>query len=209
MALGNNPTQQEVVTEVKRLETDKLNAANPSGTGSLSINRKPNTTIGSESVAVGYHNTASGMWSFAEGNGTSATAHATHAEGGDTHATQYAAHAEGSETTASGEAAHAEGSETIASGANSHAEGTGTIASRWAQHTFGRFNIEDTTGQDGDSAGEFVEIVGNGTRNARSNARTLDWSGNEMLAGNIKLGGHTTLTNQSNSDITVNLPSSA
>ena len=34
-----------------------------------------------------------------------------------------------------------------------------------------------------------IEIVGNGTgANAKSNARTLDWSGNETLAGGITLG---------------------
>ena len=32
--------------------------------------------------------------------------------------------------------------------------------------------------------GTYIEIVGNGTAdNARSNARTLDWSGNEILTG--------------------------
>lgn len=37
--------------------------------------------------------------------------------------------------------------------------------------------------------GTYVEIVGNGTNNNnRSNARTLDWSGNESLAGSLTLG---------------------
>lgn len=38
----------------------------------------------------------------------------------------------------------------------------------------------------------YVEIIGNGTESVRSNARTLDWSGNEWLAGNLTLGNSTT-----------------
>jgi chitodextrinase len=38
----------------------------------------------------------------------------------------------------------------------------------------------------------YVEIVGNGTAtDARSNARTLDWAGNEWLAGNLTAAGGT------------------
>ena len=36
--------------------------------------------------------------------------------------------------------------------------------------------------------GNYVEIVGNGNSTARSNARTLDWSGNEVLAGKLTVG---------------------
>ena len=40
----------------------------------------------------------------------------------------------------------------------------------------------------------YAEIIGNGTGdNARSNARTLDWDGNETLAGSLTLGS-TTIT---------------
>ena len=91
-------------------------------------------------------------------------------------------HAEGSYTTASGGYSHAEGTYTTASGYYSHAEGYRTIARGPYQHVSGRHNIEDT-------AGTYAEIIGNGTNsNARSNARTLDWNGNEVLAGKLTLG---------------------
>jgi hypothetical protein len=58
----------------------------------------------------------------------------------------------------------------IAQGNNSHAEGICTIANGEGQHTEGKFNIADTTS---------LHITGNGTAdNARSNAYTLDASGN-------------------------------
>lgn len=44
----------------------------------------------------------------------------------------------------------------------------------------GKYNIEDT-------AGAYVHIVGNGTSTAkRSNAHTLDWSGNAWYAGRVE-----------------------
>ena len=152
-------------------DSSKMDKANPTGTGSLSINRKENTIIGANSVAIGTNNTASGDYSFAEGSNTVANV-----MGG---------HAEGSYTTASGYYSHAEGSNTTASGYYSHAEGYMTTARRKSQHTFGEYNILDTGGSDGSYKGDYIEIVGNGTSSNRSNARTLDWSGNEVLSGTL------------------------
>lgn len=90
------------------------------------------------------------------------------------------AHAEGCSTIALGQGAHAEGKLTIASGEGAHAEGLGTIASYQCQHVEGKYN----------KLGDFVHIVGNGTgNNNRSNAHTLDSSGNAWFAGDIKIGG--------------------
>jgi hypothetical protein len=51
------------------------------------------------------------------------------------------------------------------------------------------YNTLDPSSETVDNKGNYVEIVGNGTAdNARSNARTLDWSGNEVLAGKLTLG---------------------
>lgn len=108
----------------------------------------------------------------------------SHAEGDRTTASNTGAHAEGYNTFASGSNSHAEGSSTVASGQGSHAEGFYTVASSQYQHVGGKYNIEDT-------ADTYVEIVGNGTSSARSNARTLDWSGNEYLAGNLRAAGLT------------------
>lgn len=94
--------------------------------------------------------------------------------------------AEGNGVTASGVNSHAEGFGTIASGANSHAEGRGTIAKVPNSHVFGEYNIEDGGITEEKPRGDYIEIVGNGTGiDARSNARTLDWKGNERLKGDL------------------------
>lgn len=60
------------------------------------------------------------------------------------------------------------------------AEGMSTIASSKYQHVQGKYNIED-------SSNTYAHIVGNGTKiTARSNAHTLDWSGNAWYAGTVE-----------------------
>lgn len=103
------------------------------------------------------------------------------AEGRDTIASGYGSHAEGVRAIASGYGSHAEGGSTAASGDYSHAEGRNITASGNHQHVQGRFNILDTIN---------AHIVGNGNSDSsRSNAHTLDWSGNAWYQGNIKTGG--------------------
>ena len=102
--------------------------------------------------------------------------------------------AEGS-STASGSYSHAEGIATLASGDGSHAEGFNTVANHAYQHVFGAYNIPDISINDSDEQGNYIEIVGNGIdENNISNARTLDWAGNEVLAGNLTIGGDEVLT---------------
>lgn len=261
---------------------DKMDKANPTGTGTLSMNRKSSTTVGSYSVALGYNGTASGNYStslgnrtkaqgaesvaegysstasgsdshaegysttasgasshsegssttasgqqshaegssctaagkyshaegrnsstdsaadashaegygsvaygsasHAEGIGCTATGNYSHAEGNDTTTEDAAAHAEGENTNAQGYASHAEGYGSVAKGLASHAEGYYTLASGHSQHAGGKYNIED-------SDNTYAEIIGNGSDNARSNARTLDWNGNEWLAGGFECNG--------------------
>lgn len=170
------------------------------------------------SHAEGTHTTASGMFSHAEGYYTSAMGQGCHAEGGSNSSTfsreividsdttvtiqgssayNIYSHAEGMSTLAYGTAAHSEGAHTSAVGGHSHAEGRNTIArghrahtegdytigSSNDQHVQGKYNIEDTDGL-------YAHIVGNGTAEEdRSNAHTLDWSGNAWYAGDIKIGG--------------------
>ena len=89
-------------------------------------------------------------------------------------------HAEGYGARATGNFSHAEGSFTEASGYCSHAEGDNTIASSENQHVQGKFNIEDTEGK-------YAHIVGNGEdEDTRSNAHTLDWSGNAWYKGQVE-----------------------
>ena len=136
-------------------------------------------------------------YAHAEGYSTTASANNSHAEGYNTTASGYASHAEGGCTIASGNNSHAEGGYiplgdtnviyTTASGASSHAEGFGTIANHKSQHVFGEYNVADTNAEEYTEKGDYIEIVGNGTADdARSNARTLDWSGNEALSGTIE-----------------------
>ena len=160
----------------------KATKANPEFTGSVSMGRVPGSTVGNGSSAVGSDVTASGPNSHAEGGGTTASGWQSHAEGAGTVASGMQSHAEGGGTTASGTQAHAEGAGTVARGYNSHAEGLATIANKDCQHVFGRHNAQDTAETE---FGTFVEIVGNGTSANRANARTLDWEGNERLAGDL------------------------
>ena len=125
-------------------------------------------------------NTASGEASHAEGIKTTASGKYSHAEGMETKAEGYQSHSEGFKTTAKGDHSHTEGSLTSATKTGAHAEGIWTIASSVYQHVQGQYNIEDTTGT-------YAHIVGNGTKEtARSNAHTLDWSGNAWYAGTVE-----------------------
>ena len=110
------------------------------------------------------------------------------AEGRNVSARGSYSHAEGCHATASGDYSHAEGYSTYADGKYSHAAGNDTTANHKSQHTFGEYNIVDPSTAAATERGNYVEIVGNGTADdARSNARTLDWSGNEWLAGGLTL----------------------
>ena len=158
-----------------------LSNNDPIGTGSFSLNRKTDTTIGLDSFAEGYETTASGDYSHAEGYITTASDDYSHAEGYKTTASGYISHAEGGSTTASGHASHAEGDETTASGQYSHAEGWQTKASSKCQHVQGKFNVAD-------SFNTYADIIGNGASDKRSNASTVDWSGNAWFAGDVYVG---------------------
>ena len=74
---------------------DKMNKNNPVGTGTFSMNRKADTTIGNYSYAEGYNITASGEYSHAEGSHTTASGSISHAEGYNTTASSYYQHVQG------------------------------------------------------------------------------------------------------------------
>ena len=101
----------------------------------------------------------------------------------------WSAMAEGIGTIASGIASHSEGDSTTASGDVSHAEGSYVIANHKSQHVQGEYNIADDSTATEDERGNYAHIVGNGTSiDARSNAHTLDWSGNAWFAGDVYVG---------------------
>lgn len=180
---------------------------NPS-TGSLTVGTRSGSTYGGSSVAIGASNTVEGGSGFAQGYGNFVGGSLSSAFGAQHYVTGQNSSAigtsnsvtgthclaEGYHTTASGLAAHSEGSETNASGDYSHAEGYGTIAQRAYQRVFGLYNIADTEGQNTSAKGQYAEIVGGGTVNSRSNIRTLDWAGNEVIGGNLTVGVGKTIT---------------
>ena len=170
------------------LDSQFLSKIDPKGVGSFSLNRKLGTEIGQNSHAEGSSTTASGNSSHAEGSGTIASGVNAHAEGSSTTASGAYSHAEGSGSKASKNYSHAEGNNTNASGSGSHAEGVNTKASGKSTHVQGEFNIDQ--GGNNTTRSTYAHIVGNGTSNSsRSNAHTLDWSGNAWFAGNVKIGG--------------------
>lgn len=140
---------------------------------------------GDNSHAEGAGTISKGVSSHAEGSGASANGNYSHAEGNGASHGAYC-HSEGYQTRAgsavgtSNESCHAEGYQTEATGKGSHSEGIGTNALGEAQHAGGMYNIADYTS---------LETIGNGTASNHSNARTLNKSGDEWLAGQIQPEG--------------------
>lgn len=94
-----------------------------------------------------------------------------------------------------GEDSVAEGLNTKTVGDYSYAQGYNTSALYRSQHVFGQYNIEDPIiNKEWYQRGTYIEIVGNGNNIQASNARTLDWDGNESLAGKLTLGADGTST---------------
>ena len=65
-------TLGESVENQNSVLSGKMNAANPTGTGAFSLNRKANSASGEYSFTAGYNATASGLCSFAAGQNTTA-----------------------------------------------------------------------------------------------------------------------------------------
>ena len=164
-----------------------------SGTASHAEGKASQATA-EASHAEGTQTEASASNSHAEGYKTKASSQNSHAEGNVTTASGSNSHAEGNGTTASGNNSHAEGQNTIASGLRSHAHGYATIANHADQTVFGQQNVADPSNAASTEHGNYIEIVGNGSGGTRSNARTLDWNGNEVLAGSLTIGGDEQLT---------------
>ena len=212
---ASSATAAATSAETAKAATDsKMDKNNPVGTGSFAMNMSSGATLGEYAHVEGYDGIASGKYAHTEGYYNYATGEATHAENSQNRANGDYSHAEGFQTTSKGEGSHAEGCSVYANGnwshaecfytrangnfshaegngakANgegSHAEGLYTIASGEEQHAQGRANIEDTEGK-------YAHIVGNGYWDTtareyhRSNAHTLDWSGNAWFAGTVKM----------------------
>lgn len=132
--------------------------------------RDDSADIGMSSIGVGSGVEASGFASSAFGTMTQAGGGNSHAEGYNTQATGFNAHAEGYRTMAKKHSDHAEGYMSMANGGYAHAQNLYTVANGEGQTTIGKYNVADTSS---------ALIIGNGTATtARSNALTVDWSGN-------------------------------
>lgn len=137
---------------------------------------------GDFATAVGKGSFATGEAGFSTGLMTTAGREAF-ANGRQSKATGRGSLATGNTTTASGQYAFAEGQNTTASKICAHSEGLYTLASSNYQHVQGKYNTED-------AASIYAHIVGNGTStSSRSNAHTLDWSGNAEYAGDVVANG--------------------
>lgn len=138
----------------------------------------PNTASGAGAVAFGAGSVASGVSSIAAG--TYSGDQATVASGLD-------ALSVGRATTASGNNSQAFGQKTIAEGNMSTAIGNYTHALGDCSIVAGKYNVAES---------DKAVVIGNGTAdNSRSNAATLDWDGNLVLAGSLTIG-NTTITEE-------------
>lgn len=144
--------------------------------------RADNSAKGGMSVAEGEDCIASGRYSHAEGHGCTSAGTASHAEGISTQALYNACHAEGAYTQTQNHGSHAEGISTQALGFASHSQNYYTKAEHAYQTAIGKYN---------DNSSNNALEIGNGTAdNARSNALTVDWSGNVEAAGSITVNNH-------------------
>lgn len=149
------------------------------GVDYITTGQKEGTSIGTYATAEGHLTTVTGNYAHGEGGGCKALANYTHSEGMN--------------STASGTGAHAENGYSKASGDWSHVEGSFNLASSENQHVQGVYNIEDTNNV-------YAHIVGNGDYNARSNAHTLDWSGNAWFAGDVTDGSGNVLSDKADNE---------
>ena len=160
------------LTEHQSLKT--INSNSIVGSGDITIN----SGVGKTFLVSG----ASKGEVFNDYENNTASGGKSHAEGGHSTASGDWSHAEGNYCSATGISSHAEGYGTKAYKESSHAEGHSTEASSDYQHVQGKFNIAD-------DAGVYAHIVGNGKSDSeRSNAHTLDWSGNAWFAGDVTVG---------------------
>lgn len=198
---------------------------NPTGTGSLSMNRKSGTEVGDYSTTLGYGGTA-GEFATAEGGYTIATGSASHAEGQKTEATSSSSHAEGFMSIASGKNSHAEGNTSRAIGSDSHAEGTKTIAGSDSSHAEGDTTFAansnahaegNVTAASGDSShvegvGSYFTLTLTGAANTKTYTYATDEEYNLMPGVVIKYNNqvyYVTSLNADNNTLTLNKTASS
>ena len=154
------------------------------------------TASGSGAIAIGRQSIASGTYSFAGGNRVDSVNYPTTASGTGAFAFGASAKASGQLSIALGQRTEASSSFSIAAGNQSTANqpyaialGNQIQATGRSSVVIGQFNVADDNEIDsshGSGARKYLFIVGNGTAdNSRSNAMTVDWDGNLVVAGSI------------------------
>ena len=152
------------------------------------------------SIIVGSSGISSGSQSIVIGNANQSTKYGSIAVGHGSHAQEDYSIALGNDVKAQGIGSTAIGystssDEIISSGTNSVAIGTGAKAGSTNsiafgynvnsgvenQTTLGKYNIAQTSADET----KYGLIFGNGTADARTNAFTLDWTGNATFAGTV------------------------
>ena len=187
-----NVLNKATAGNTQKIINNKITAGNADGVGKFT-----NTDRNCEVFNDYENNVASAYYSHAEGYMTTASAPHSHEEGSNTVASNLSCHAEGSGTTASGNCSHAENMGCIASGSNSHAEGYHTIARGEHSHASGSHTIAGmevfSLGRYNKKAEDVALVVGNGWGNDsheyRSDALTLDYSGNLHISGKLTADG--------------------
>ena len=187
-----NVLNKATAGNTQKIINNKITAGNADGVGKFT-----NTDRNCEVFNDYENNVASAYYSHAEGYKTTANAPYSHAEGSNTVASNLSCHAEGSGTTASGNCSHAENMGCIASGSNSHAEGYYTMATGEHSHASGAHTIAGmevfSLGRYNKKAEDVALVVGNGWGNDsheyRSDALTLDYSGNLHISGKLTADG--------------------
>ena len=187
-----NVLNKATAGNTQKIINNKITTGNAGGVGKFT-----NTDRNCEVFNDYKNNVASAYYSHAEGYMTTANAPYSHAEGSNTVASNLSCHAEGSGTTASGNCSHAENMGCIASGSNSHAEGYHTIARGEHSHASGAHTIAGmevfALGRYNKKAEDVALVVGNGWGNDRheyrSDALTLDYSGNLHISGKLTADG--------------------
>ena len=161
---------------------DMSGKADKSGTvldTTLSRGRKSGTTVGSQSMAFGDNVEASGTDSVAFGRNTIAKGQMQHVFGRYNVAddpSEYSAYWAANTEYAAGAKVKNRGAQDLMHYyicIEAHTSGSTFDSSKW-------YDVPNYQGT------QYLEIVGNGeSNNARANARSLDWGGNEKLQGDL------------------------
>lgn len=166
---------KEIIEVAEPFISTKMDANNPVGIGSFSMNRKKGTINGDYSSTEGYCTEANG----------------------------YGSHAEGVNTLSGSEASHAEGHSTVAIGKASHAEGYRTRASVAYQHVQGKYNMIDLflyahivgNGKDDNNRSNAHTLDWDGNAWFAGDVYTGSTSGKNKDAGSKKLATEEYVTN--------------